>query len=67
MLRYVSSDLTGQVSVLQKCDIAIASAVASRKQEIQEESENYFELAIRALNDYALDFHLPWVNTSKRD
>ena len=59
-------DLIWHVSVLQKCDIAIASAAASRKRESQEESDYYFEMAIRALHDYNLNFHLRWVDALKR-
>lgn len=45
--------------------MAIASAAASRKRGSQEESDHYFEMAIRSLDNYALSFHLQWVVTSR--
>ena len=44
-------------SVQRKCDIAIGRAVESRKKESQEESDYYFEMAIRGLTDYDSDFY----------
>jgi len=44
-------------SVQRKCDIAIACAVESRKKESQEESDYYFEMAIRGLTDYDSGFY----------
>jgi hypothetical protein len=45
-----------RVSVLETCDIAIASAINSRKKKTQE-ADFYFDIAIRDLAEYDSQFH----------
>jgi len=41
---------------MRKCDIAIAAAVKSCKKETPPQSDYYFEIATRALDDYGTRF-----------
>jgi hypothetical protein len=44
------------VSVLETCDIAVASAINSRKKKTQV-ADLYFDIAIRDLTEYDSQFH----------
>lgn len=44
------------VSVLETCDMAVASAINSRKKKTQE-ADFYFDIAIRGLTEYDSQFH----------
>jgi hypothetical protein len=45
------------VRVLEDCDKAMKRAVKSKKKETGHESADLFEKAIRALKEYAEEFH----------
>ena len=47
---------SGLVSVLETCDLAVASAINSRKEKTQE-ADFYFDTAIRGLTEYDSQFH----------